>query len=134
MQGGEYGGNFIYKFDGNTYVRIGYFVGELYTDSQNRMVSVGTGVYQYVINGETVSGGNGIQWFELSGDTIVYNEFVDAAENKEFNGVPYSEIGWLNYYDFGSYDDFVTLIDHLKLKPLPEFDASDIIKSIKALN
>jgi len=129
---GEISQDQVYKFNGSSYELIGLSNNRFYIDQQNRIVAVGPGIFHYIENCETFSAGNGIQLFELSGSTMIYNEFVDSEGGKEYKGVKYSEIGWMHHRDFYENDTgFEMLIDYLNLKPLPLFDCSDIVKSIK---
>ena len=116
----------IYKFNGNSFARIGNSRGPLYIDDESRIVSIGPGIVQYKIDDEIVPTGSGIELFELADDTIVFSEFADAAGNTAYNGVAFREIGWRNARDFMDYSDFDALIDHLNLRLFPKFDDFDI--------
>ncbi|MCL1982791.1 MAG: WG repeat-containing protein [Clostridiales bacterium] len=106
----------IYKFNGNSYLRIGSSDGDLYIDPQSRIVCIGA---------------YSVQLFDLSGDTIVHSEYVDLMGSKAYEGVPYSEIGFYSDLMNRGDEENADFMDYLKLKPFPEFDCSDILAAIK---
>lgn len=81
----------VYKFSGAAYEKIGTLSGgeyseTLYMDSKNRIISFTTDAFEVL---------------EIKDNAIVRSEYIDAQGNRDYKGIPYSEIGSYTHMNFG---------------------------------
>ena len=111
----------IYKLYGSTYEQVGDDIiggNRFYITPQNKILTICNG-YEWL---------NYISYFEIKGKEFLLSDYIDD-KGRNRNKENYS-----GYYDENSeeakfWDDFNKFFN--TLKPMPEFDYSDVINSIK---